>query len=92
VKCEECEGTGRVVASACPECEGSGEREGERRVEVPIPSGIADGVRLPLEDDPDGPHVVVRVKPQPRDSTVVRVAAAAGLAAAVGFLVFLLVG
>jgi hypothetical protein len=36
--------------------------------------------------------VVVRVKPQPPDSTVVRVAAAVGLAAAVGFLVFLLVG
>jgi molecular chaperone DnaJ len=92
VKCEECEGTGRVVASACRECEGSGEREGERRVEVPIPSGVADGARLPLEDDPDGPHVVVRVKPQPPDSTVVRVAAAAGLATAVGFLVFLLIG
>jgi molecular chaperone DnaJ len=91
VKCEECEGTGRVVASACRECEGSGEREGERKVEIPIPSGIADGTRLPLEDDVDGPHVVVRVKPQPPDSTVVRVAAAAGLAAAVGFLVFLLV-
>jgi len=58
---------------------------------VTIPSGIADGTRLPLEDDPGGPQVIVRVKPQPPDSAVVRVAAAAGLAAAVGFLVFLLV-
>lgn len=91
VTCEECEGTGRVVSSACRECEGSGEREGERKVDVPYPSGVADGTRLPLEVDPEGPHVVVRVKPQPPDSTVVRVAAAAGLAAAVGFLVFLLV-
>jgi molecular chaperone DnaJ len=92
VKCEDCDGSGRVVASACRLCAGSGESEAEREVEVSIPSGVEDGTRLPLGDDPGGPQVLVRVRPQPRDSTVIRVAAAAGLAAAVGFLVFLLAG
>jgi hypothetical protein len=40
----------------------------------------------------DGEHVVVRVRPQPRDPDALRVAAALGLVAALAFLAFLLLG
>ena len=89
VTCEACGGTGRV-AGDCEECGGSGEVEAEREVEVTIPSGVEDGARVPLGDD--GEHVVIHVRPQPRDPAVLRFAAALGLVAALGFLVFLLVG
>jgi molecular chaperone DnaJ len=89
VTCEACGGTGRV-AGDCEECGGSGEVEAEREVEVTIPSGVEDGARLPLGDH--GEHVLIHVRPQPRDPAVLRVAAALGLVAALGFLVFLLVG
>jgi molecular chaperone DnaJ len=89
VTCEACGGTGRI-AGDCEQCEGSGEVEAEREAEVTIPSGVENGARVPLGDD--GEHVLIRVRPQPRDPAVLRVAAALGLVAALGFLVFLLVG
>jgi molecular chaperone DnaJ len=89
VTCLTCGGSGRIASSACAECDGSGEVELTREAEVTIPSGVEDGTRLPLADA-EGPHVVVRVRPQPRDSTVLRATAAVGLAAALAFLAFLL--
>jgi molecular chaperone DnaJ len=89
VTCEDCGGTGRL-AGDCEACGGAGEVEAERVVEVTIPSGIEDGARVPLGDD--GEHVLIHVRPQPRDAAVLRFAAALGLVAALGFLVFLLVG
>ena len=91
VTCEACAGSGRVSTASCEHCGGSGEVESTRETEVTIPSGVEDGTRLPLVDA-DGPHVVVRVRPQPRDSTVLRATAAVGLAAALAFLAFLLLG
>jgi molecular chaperone DnaJ len=87
--CEACGGDGRLVGEACAECEGNRELERDREAEVSIPSGVADGERIEL-DDVDS--VVVRVAPQPRDSTFLRGAAAAGLVVALGFLVLLLFG
>lgn len=89
VTCEDCGGTGRV-AGDCEQCGGSGEVEAEREAEVTVPSGVEDGARVPLGDD--GEHVLIRVRPQPRDPAALRFAAALGLVAALGFLVFLLVG
>ena len=70
---------------------GHGEIELEREVELSIPSGAEDGERLPLNGD-DGAFAVLRVRPQPPDSTLLRTTAALGLLAAVGFLAFLFLG
>ena len=74
----------------CDYCGGSGEVRVEREAEITIPAGIEDGATVPLGKD--GEHVVVRVRPQPRDPTILRVTAALGLVAALGFLAFLLLG
>ena len=79
----------------CEDCAGSGRRGGateqERDVLVSVPSGAEDGERIAIDGDP-GAFVVLRVSPQPPDSTLVRATAAAGLLAAVGFLAFLFLG
>ena len=87
--CEACGGDGRLVGETCAECQGNCELERDREAEVSIPSGVADGERIEL-DGVDA--VVVRVAPQPPDSTLLRGAAAAGLVLALGFLVLLLFG
>ena len=89
VTCVACGGTGRAAVS-CDRCAGSGRIEVEREAEVTIPSGVENGARVPV--GPDGEHVVVRVRPQPRDPAALRLAAALGLVAAVAFLLFLLLG
>jgi molecular chaperone DnaJ len=87
--CEACGGTGRAVGEACSECEGEGDLERDREAEVSIPSGVADGERIQLDGTAT---VVVHVAPQPRDSTLLRATAAAGLVLALGFLALLLFG
>jgi hypothetical protein len=57
---------------------------------ISIPAGVEDGAKVPVGRD--GEHIVVRVRPQPRDPVALRLAAALGLVAALGFLVFLLLG
>jgi len=44
--CDVCHGDGRVPREACHECRGSGRVEQERRLEVDVPAGIADGQRI----------------------------------------------
>jgi molecular chaperone DnaJ len=46
--CDVCHGDGRVPSDPCHECRGSGRVERERKVEVDIPAGIADGQRIRL--------------------------------------------
>ena len=79
----------------CEACGGSGDAGGvterEREALVSVPAGAEDGEQIPIDGDPAA-FVVLRVRPQPPDSTLVRAAAAAGLLAAVGFLAFLLLG
>jgi molecular chaperone DnaJ len=89
VHCEDCGGTGRTSAD-CDYCGGSGEVKVESETEITIPAGIEDGATVPVGKP--GEHVVVRVRPQPRDPAILRVAAALGLVAALGFLAFLLLG
>ena len=82
-------GTGRI-ATDCDYCGGSGEVRVESETEITIPAGIGDGATVPLGKY--GEHVVVRVRPQPRDRAILRVMAALGLVAALAFLAFLLLG
>jgi hypothetical protein len=63
----------------------------QREVLVSIPAGAEDGEQIPIEGDP-GAFAVLRVSPRPPDSTLVRVVAAVGLLAALGFLAFLFLG
>jgi hypothetical protein len=83
VTCEECGGSGRRC--------GAKETEQEREVLLLVPPGTEDGDKIPIEGDP-GAFVVLRVQPQPPDSTLVRAAAAAGLLAALAFLAYLFLG
>ena len=84
-----CSGAGRLAGVACDACEGEGELELNHEVEVSIPPGVEDGLRIEL-DGMDA--VVVRVAPQPHDSLLLRGAAAVGLVLALGFLALLLFG
>jgi molecular chaperone DnaJ len=46
--CDVCHGDGRVPREPCQECHGSGRVERERRLDVEVPAGIADGQRIRL--------------------------------------------
>lgn len=87
--CPACEGQG-VFQPPCPACAGSGELRRARTIRVRIPAGVEDGTRLRVADEGEGSYLVVRVKPVPRDSLVVRLCALALLVCAVGLLVYLL--
>jgi len=105
--CGDCSGRGAVRSTGesgevvllqlvtCEACGGSGQaggvREQEREALVSVPAGAEDGEQIPIAGDPSA-FVVLRVRPQPPDSTLVRAVAAAGLLAAVGFLAFLFLG
>ena len=73
--CATCEGDGRVAQTPCTVCGGSGQSISERRVEVDIPAGIADGQRIRVSGrghagDRGGPpgdlFVMVRVRDDER--------------------------
>ena len=44
--CNQCRGTGRVIASHCKTCQGAGRIEQEQALEVKIPAGVDTGARL----------------------------------------------
>src|ERR1700736_4368435 len=69
--CDVCQGDGRVPKEPCHECRGAGRVERERRLEVDVPAGIADGQRIRLSGrghagDPGAPqgdlYVMVSVR------------------------------
>jgi molecular chaperone DnaJ len=70
--CRACSGRGRVPKSPCTECEGRGQIEEKKTLEVRIPPGVDNGVRLRLQGeggagDMGGPpgdlYVFLSVKP-----------------------------
>ena len=46
--CPECHGRGEVISDPCPDCAGQGRVTKERTLNVDIPAGIDDGVRIRL--------------------------------------------
>ncbi len=44
--CPTCNGQGRVVRNPCRICRGAGTVQRERAIEVPIPAGIEDGMKI----------------------------------------------
>jgi molecular chaperone DnaJ len=73
--CPECGGSGKIIERPCTTCHGSGILQKNRRIEITIPAGVADGqfLRIAGEGEPGenrGPpgdlYVVVHVKPHER--------------------------
>ena len=87
-RCWACGGSGEADAGPCGLCAGTGETELERIAVLSVPAGVEDGHHVPIAGE-NGACVLVRVRPRPRDSTLLRAAAAVGLVAALGFLAFL---
>ncbi len=46
VVCESCGGDGKIPSQPCKECNGRGRQRAERRLDIDIPAGIADGQRI----------------------------------------------
>ncbi|MEL7059685.1 MAG: molecular chaperone DnaJ [Acidobacteriota bacterium] len=46
--CPTCRGEGRMVVNPCEECQGTGRVEGMASLDVDIPAGVEDGMRLRL--------------------------------------------
>lgn len=49
--CPACAGAGKVITDPCPDCRGDGKTPFEASVEVPVPAGVDDGVRLKLSGE-----------------------------------------
>jgi molecular chaperone DnaJ len=72
--CEQCSGAGEIVTDPCKDCRGAGRIEGLQDLQVKVPPGVDDGVRLRLSGEGEagisgGPpgdlYVVVSVTPHP---------------------------
>lgn len=72
--CPRCRGKGKLTNKPCPECRGSGRERRKSRLEVEVPAGIENGMRIRLTgsgdvgDDnaqPGDLFVNVRVRPHP---------------------------
>ncbi len=72
--CPACGGAGRVISDPCSKCKGEGRVMHEHTLQLSVPAGVGDGMRMQLEGKghagmnggPAGDlHVVLRVKPHP---------------------------
>lgn len=72
--CPRCGGDGNIITDKCTSCGGSGREPKQRKIEVKVPAGVADGnvIRVQGEGEPGskgGPHgdlhVIIRVTPHP---------------------------
>jgi len=56
--CPACRGSGKTISNPCKTCDGSGMQPQEVKLEVPIPAGVDDGMRVRLsgqgQPSPDG--------------------------------------
>ncbi len=86
--CQDCGGLGRIYEQPCPECKGVGTVTRRRVVKVRIPAGVEDGTHLRVMGEAEDDHLLVRVKPGPIDSRLVRWVATALLVCAVALLVY----
>ena len=72
--CHRCSGTGKYIPKPCRKCHGSGKIKSQKTLEVKIPAGIDDGMRIRSAGNGEpgvngGPHgdlyVEVHIKPHP---------------------------
>lgn len=56
--CPQCRGNGKIITSPCKQCDGSGAQPHEVLLDVAIPAGVDDGMRVRLAEEgqasPDG--------------------------------------
>jgi len=73
--CDQCGGTGEIIADPCTECHGRGAIESDRTANVEIPPGVSNGTRLRISGQgeagdrgsPSGDlYVEIRVRPDER--------------------------
>jgi molecular chaperone DnaJ len=73
--CPTCRGQGKIIKSPCKGCRGSGLESEKRKINVTIPAGIDDGMRLrvsgkgeagPKGAQPGDLYVIVHVEDHPR--------------------------
>jgi molecular chaperone DnaJ len=72
--CPTCAGTGQVIPSPCPECAGDGRVRARRTIQVKVPAGVEDGMRIRLSGNGEvgpggGPagDLYVEVRERPHD-------------------------
>lgn len=72
--CNVCRGTGETIPSPCPDCRGQGRIRAKRDLDIEIPAGVSDGLRLHLPGQGEvgfagGPagdiYLEVSVRPHP---------------------------
>ena len=72
--CPKCHGTGKIIPNPCPSCSGAGRIKKNKTLEVKIPAGIDDGMRIRssgngepgMNGGPPGDlYVEIRIKPHP---------------------------
>lgn len=70
--CKTCQGTGEVIEDPCKECGGEGRIETNKELEIKVPPGVEDGMRLRLSNEGEAGergassgdlYVTVHVKP-----------------------------
>jgi molecular chaperone DnaJ len=88
--CSDCGGDGRFQ-TRCRDCRGLGELTTERTIKVRIPPGVEDGASLRVAGESENDYLIVHVKPGPKDSRLVQIAAVTLLVCAVALLVYFLV-
>ena len=49
--CPQCRGNGKIITTPCHDCDGSGAQPSEVLLEVAIPAGVDDGMRVRLADE-----------------------------------------
>ena len=69
--CKKCHGEGTIITKPCKECRGTGRIEQSRKIDIKVPAGVEDGMRLRISGEgeagergnPSGDlYVVVHVK------------------------------
>ena len=72
--CPQCHGNGKIVSDPCPDCHGKGRNKTTKTLEIKIPAGIDDNMRIRstgngepgINGGPAGDlYIEVRVKPHP---------------------------
>ncbi|MDR2268772.1 MAG: molecular chaperone DnaJ [Rickettsiales bacterium] len=72
--CPDCNGVGKIVKEKCGACNGTGTRHESRTIEVKIPAGVHDGMRLRLAGQGEAAlfggaagdfYIDVRIRPHP---------------------------
>ncbi len=70
--CDRCRGTGKVIKNHCTLCDGEGRIEKNKRIEIKVPEGVDEGMRLRVTGEgeagemgapPGDLFVIIHVKP-----------------------------